>query len=578
MVSILTHSERGGNIMPTDLDIAQSAKMKPIMEIGAQLGFKEDELDAYGKYKAKIHLSALDRMTNKPNGKYIDVTAITPTPLGEGKTVTTIGLSMAINRLGKSSLCAIRQPSMGPTFGIKGGAAGGGYSQVVPMEEFNLHFTGDIHAVGVAHNLLAAFIDNSIHHGDPFDIDPYSITWPRVVDISDRELRHTIIGLGGKSHGSPREASWDITVASEVMAILGLTHGLRDLRERLSRIVIGFTKDKKPITAEMLKCAGAMAVLLKDAIRPNLVQTLENTPALVHAGPFANIAHGNSSVMADKIGLKLVDYVVTESGFGADIGAEKCFNIKCRQMNVKPCAAVLVCTVRALKMHSGKFKVLAGKPLDPELLKPNPKVVEEGIGNLIKQIENIRIHGVPVVVAINKFQEDHSEDIEVIARYAKEAGAETTVESDLWAKGGAGGEDLARAVIEAVEKPCTFKHLYPLDWSIERKIETICTKIYGAKDVEYSLKARRQIKRYTELGWANLPICIAKTHLSLSHDPKLKGRPTDFTVHVREIRASVGAGFLYPLLGEMTTMPGLPSHPAGERVDIDEQGNVVGLS
>ena len=564
--------------MPTDLEIAQSAKMKPILDVAGQLGIREDELDLYGKTKAKIHLSVLERLKDEPDGKYIDVTAITPTPLGEGKTVTTIGLSMALNRNGKRCLCAIRQPSMGPTFGIKGGAAGGGYSQVVPMEEFNLHFTGDIHAVGVAHNLLAAFIDNSIHHGDPLDIDPYSITWPRVVDISDRELRHTIIGLGGKSHGPPREANWDITVASEVMAVLGLTAGMQDLRERLSQIVIGFSKDKKPITAEMLKCAGAMAVLLKDAIKPNLVQTLENTPALVHAGPFANIAHGNSSVMADRIGLKLADYVVTESGFGADIGAEKCFNIKCRQMDVKPCAAVLVCTVRALKMHSGKFKVMAGKPLDPELLKPNPNSVEEGIGNLIKQIENVRIHGVPVVVAVNRFESDHPEEVDVIAKYAKEAGAETTVESFLWARGSEGGEDLARAVVEAMEKPCDFKHLYPLDWSIEKKIETICTEIYGAMDVEYSVEARRQIKRYTELRWDKLPICIAKTHLSLSHDPKLKGRPTDFTVHVREIRASIGAGFLYPLLGEMTTMPGLPSHPAGERIDIDENGNVVGLS
>lgn len=564
--------------MPTDLEIAQAAKIKPIVEIASQSGILEDELDLYGKFKAKIHLSILERLKDQPDGKYIDVTAITPTPLGEGKTVSTIGLAMALNRIGKSSLCAIRQPSMGPTFGIKGGAAGGGYSQVIPMEDFNLHFTGDIHAVGVAHNLLAAFIDNSIHHGDPFDVDPYSITWPRVVDISDRELRHTIIGLGGKSHGPPREASWDITVASEVMAILGLTTGLKDLRERLSRIVVGFSKDKKPITAEMLDCAGAMAVLLKDAIRPNLVQTLENTPALVHAGPFANIAHGNSSVMADRIGLKLVDYVVTESGFGADIGAEKCFNIKCRQMQVKPCAAVLVCTVRALKMHSGKFMVVAGKPLDPELLKPDPKAVEGGVGNLVKQIENVRVHGVPVVVAVNRFEQDHPEEIDVIAKAAEETGAETTVESRLWAEGSAGGEDLARAVIAAVEKPCEFRHLYPLDWPIEKKIETIASKIYGAEGVEYSIKARRQIERYTELGWDNLPVCIAKTHLSLSHDPKLKGRPTGFTVHVREIRAAVGAGFLYPLLGEMTTMPGLPSHPAAERIDIDADGNVVGLS
>lgn len=564
--------------MPTDLEIAQSARMKPITEIAEGLGIHEDELDVYGKYKAKINLSVLDRLKDKPVGRYVDVTAITPTPLGEGKTVTTIGLSQALNRIGKTSLCAIRQPSMGPTFGIKGGAAGGGYSQVVPMEDFNLHFTGDIHAVGAAHNLLAAFIDNSIHHGDPFCIDPYTISWPRVVDISDRELRHTIIGLGGKSHGSPREASWDITVASEVMAILGLTTSMKDLRERLGRIVIGFSKDKVPITAEDLKCAGAMAVLLKDAVKPNLVQTLENTPALVHAGPFANIAHGNSSVIADRIGLKLVDYVVTESGFGADIGAEKCFNIKCRLMNVKPCAAVLVCTVRALKMHSGKFKVVAGKPLDPELLKSDPKSVEEGCGNLVKQIENVRMHGVSVIVAINRFDTDHPEEIDVIKQASKSAGAQRVVESHMWAKGGEGGEDLANAVVEVMDEPCGFHHLYDLESPIKDKIETICTKIYGAEDVEYSLKARRQIKKYTELGWEHFPVCIAKTHLSLSHDPKLKGRPTGFTVHVREIRASVGAEFLYPLLGEMTTMPGLPSRPAGERIDIDENGDVIGLS
>jgi formyltetrahydrofolate synthetase len=362
------------------------------------------------------------------------------------------------------------------------------------------------------------------------------------------------------------------------MAILGLTSSMKDLRERLSRIVVAFTKDKEPITAEDLKAAGAMAVLLKDAIKPNLVQTIENTPCLVHAGPFANIAHGNSSVLADRIGLSLVDYVVTESGFGADIGAEKCFNIKCRQMAIKPCAAVMVCTVRALKMHSGRFKVVAGKPLDENLLKPDPKVVEEGIGNLVKQIENVKIHGVPVVVAVNRFDTDHPEEIEVISRAAAEAGAECTVESNLWAKGGAGGEELARAVVAAVDKPCDFRFLYPLDWTIEKKIETIAQKIYGAKDVEYSPKAKRQIRKYNEYGWDKFPICMAKTHLSLSHSPKLKGRPTGFTVEVREIRAAVGAGFLYPLLGTMTTMPGLPSRPAGERIDIDENGEVIGLS
>jgi len=564
--------------MLSDLEIAKAAPLKPIIEVAEAMGIHEDELDLYGKYKAKIHLSILDRLRDRPVGRYIDVTAITPTPLGEGKTVTTIGLSQALNHIGKSSLCAIRQPSMGPTFGIKGGAAGGGYSQVVPMDEFNLHFTGDIHAVGAAHNLLAAFIDNHIHHGNALQIDPYSITWPRVMDISDRELRHIVTGLGGKGQGTPREAQFDITVASEAMAILGLASNIHDLRRRLGKIVVAYNRKKEPVTAEDLKCAGAMAVLLRDAIKPNLVQTLENTPALVHAGPFANIAHGNSSVIADRIGLRLVDYVVTESGFGADIGAEKCFNIKCRNMQVKPCGAVLVATVRALKMHSGRFKVVAGRPLDPALLKPDPQAVEDGCANLAKQIENVRIHGVKVIVAINRFDTDHPEELAVIRDIARQAGAEATIESFLWGRGGEGGADLARAVVEMMDKPCAFEFLYPLDWPIEKKIETIATRIYGAKDVEYSLKARAQIKKYTAQGWTDLPICIAKTHLSLSHDKRLKGRPRDFTVHVREIRASIGAGFLYPLLGDMTTMPGLPSSPAGERIDIDAKGEVVGLS
>ncbi len=565
-------------MMPSDLEISRSATIRPITEIAEMYGIREHELEFYGKTKAKIKLSILKRLQNQPFGKFVDVTAITPTPLGEGKTVTTIGLSMALNRIGKSSLCTIRQPSLGPMFGIKGGAAGGGYSQVIPMEDFNLHFTGDIHAVGIAHNLLAAFIDNSIHHGNPLNIDPYSITWPRVVDISDRELRHTIIGLGGKSNGYPREASWDITVASEVMAILGLTTGLKDLRERLGRIVIGFSRDKTPITAEDLKCAGVMTVLLKDAIKPNLVQTIENTPVLVHAGPFANIAHGNSSIIADQVGLKLTDYVVTESGFGADIGAEKLFNIKCRSMNVKPCVVVLVCTVRALKMHSEMFKVFAGKPLDTDMLKPSPQAVELGCCNLTKQIENVRQQGIPVIVAINRFDTDHPEELAVICIAAKKAGARQTIEGHFWSRGGEGGVDLARAVVEESNANQDFKFLYPLDWSIEKKISTIVTRIYGAEEVEYSSKAKKQISQYTDLGWAHLPICIAKTHLSLSHDPSLKGRPTGFIPNVREIRASIGAGFLNPLLGEMTTMPGLPSHPIGETIDIDEYGEIVGLS
>jgi formate--tetrahydrofolate ligase len=564
--------------LPSDLEISQSAVLKPAAEIASGLGIPSDAIDLYGKYKAKVHLSVLGDLKDRPFGKYIDVTAVTPTPLGEGKTVTTIGLSMALNRIGKKALCTLRQPSMGPTFGIKGGAAGGGRSQVAPMEDFNLHFTGDIHAVGVAHNLLAAFIDNHLYHGNTLGIDPYSILWPRVVDISDRALRNVTIGLGGKSNGPPRESGWDITVASEVMAILGLTDGLKDLRERLGRIVIGFTRDGVPVTAEKLKAAGAMAVLLKEAVKPNLIQTLENTPCLVHAGPFANIAPGNNSVLADLIGLRLADYVVTESGFGADIGAEKFFNIKCRRMPVKPSASVLVCTVRALKMHSGRFTVTAGKPLDPRLLEPDPAAVEEGAVNLVKQIENVRIHGVPVVVALNRFNEDHPEELDVIARRAKEAGAECAVECRVWAEGSSGGEALAEAVVQAAATPSGFRFLYPLDWSIEKKIQTIASKIYGAGTVAYTPKAAQQIRRYTELGWDSLPICMAKTHLSLSTDPKVKGRPDGFRMEVREIRASIGAGFLYPILGDMTTMPGLPSRPGGERMDIDASGRITGLT
>jgi len=563
---------------PSDLEISQSAVLKPIAEIAEGLGIPEAAIDLYGKHKAKVHLSVLEELKYRKFGKYVDVTAVTPTPLGEGKTVTTIGLSMALNRIGKKALCTLRQPSMGPTFGIKGGAAGGGRSQIVPMEDLNLHFTGDIHAVGVAHNLLAAFIDNHLYHGNALGIDPYSILWPRVVDISDRALRNVIIGLGGKSNGPPRESGWDITVASEVMAVLGLTDGLTDLRERLGRIVIGFARDGVPVTAEGLKAAGAMTVLLKDAVKPNLIQTLENTPCLVHAGPFANIAPGNNSVLADLIGLRLADYVVTESGFGADIGAEKFFNIKCRRMPVKPSASVLVCTVRALKMHSGRFAVTAGKPLDPRLLEPDPAAVEEGAVNLAKQIENVRIHGVPVVVALNRFDADHPEELDVVARCAKAAGAECAVECRVWAEGSSGGAELAEAVVRAAEKPSEFRFLYPLDWSIEKKIETIATKIYGAGTIAYAPRAMQQVQRYTELGWDSLPICMAKTHLSLSTDPKVKGRPAGFRIEVREIRASVGAGFLYPILGDMMTMPGLPSRPGGERMDINSAGRIIGLS
>ena len=564
--------------MLSDLEIAQAAKMKPITEIAANLGLLEDELEPYGKYKAKVSLDVLQRLKDRPNGKYIDVTAITPTPLGEGKTVTTIGLSQALGYIGKKVFTCIRQPSLGPVFGIKGGAAGGGYAQVVPMEDFNLHLTGDIHAVGAAHNLLAAYIDNHILHGNKLGIDPLSITWPRVVDISDRALRKIIIGLGGKENGYPREAGYDITVASEVMAILALTTSLKDLRERLGRVVVALTKDGKAVTAEDLKCAGAMTVLLKDAIKPNLMQTLEHTPVFVHAGPFANIAHGNSSILADQIALKLADYVVTESGFGADLGAEKFMDIKCRYSGLVPNVVVMVCTVRALKMHSGKFKVVAGKPLDPGLTQENLEAVSQGVVNLEKQIENMRLFGVPVVVAINRFTTDTEREIALVKERALAAGAEGAYLSEVWAKGGPGGAELAEAVAAACEKKGNgFRFLYPLEASIKEKIETIATKIYGADGVDYQPLADRKIKEYTELGFDKLPICMAKTHLSLSHEPAWKGRPRGFRVPIRDIRASVGAGFLYPLLGEMRTMPGLPSVPAGNAVDIDETGRTLGL-
>ncbi|HAF67282.1 MAG: formate--tetrahydrofolate ligase [Bacillota bacterium] len=565
--------------MKSDIEIAQSAKMLPILEITRSLGIPDDYVELYGNYKAKLTLDLLDYLEDRPKGKYIVVTAITPTPLGEGKTTTAIGLGQAMGRLGKKVINTIRQPSLGPVFGIKGGAAGGGYAQCVPMEDFNLHFTGDTHAVATAHNLLAAFLDASILHGNPLNIDPLTITWPRVVDISDRALRQIVIGLGGSQNGYPRETGFDIAVASEVMAILALTTGLKDLRERLGRIVVGYTYDGQPVTAEDLRCAGAMAVLMKDAIKPNVIQTLENTPVFVHAGPFANIAHGNSSVLADLMALRLADYTITEAGFGADIGAEKMFNIKCRHSGLRVDAAVLVATIRALKMHGGAIRVVPGKPLDKEALaKEDMEALDKGCENLDKQIENVLLHGVPVIVALNHFPTDTEREIQFVLERAKKAGASAAVVSKVWAEGGAGGIDLAKAVIDVTEnQPSNFKFLYPLDAPIKQKIETIATKIYGADGVDYLPLANRQIRRYTRLGFGNLPICMAKTHLSLSHDPNLKGRPRNFRVTVREVRASMGAGFLYPLLGEMRTMPGLPSDPAGAHMDIDEDGKIIGL-
>jgi formate--tetrahydrofolate ligase len=563
--------------MPSNLEVAQRARLKPIAQIAAALGLEDDELELYGRYKAKVMLSALRRLAARPDGKYIDVTSITPTPLGEGKTTTTVGLSMALNRIGCRAIATIRQPSLGPTFGIKGGASGGGLAQVVPMEDLNLHLTGDVHAISVAHNLLAAMVDNSITHGNPLDIDPLTITWPRVVDVNDRALRKIVVGLGGRENGAPREAGFDISVASELMAILGLTTSLKDLRERLGRIVVALDRRGQAVTAERLRAAGAMAVLLRDAIKPTLLQTVENTPAFVHAGPFGNIATGNSSVLADLMGLKLADCVVTESGFGADMGLEKFVDIKCRVSGREPDAVVLVCTVRALKMHSGRYRVAAGKPLDPGLLREDLAALEAGCVNLDKQIENVGAFGLPVVVAVNVFEHDTPAEIELIRARAVAAGARGAYRSAVWAEGGAGAEELARAVLAAAVEPKRFRFLYPLDLPIKQKIETLATAMYGADGVDYSPLAEEQIRRYTALGYGGLAICVAKTHLSLSHDPARLGRPRGFRVPVREVRASVGAGFLYPLLGEMRTMPGLPSEPNAWKIDLDDQGNVVGL-
>ncbi len=621
--------------VPSDIDIAQAAELLPINRVAGSLGLTEDDLDLYGKHKAKIHLDVLDRIKDRPQGHYVDVTAITPTPLGEGKTTTTVGLSQALGaHLGKKVITVVRQPSMGPTFGIKGGAAGGGYSQVVPMEDFNLHLTGDIHAVTVSNDLLAAAIDARIFHEaqqpddeklfnafcpadkqgrrkfsppllrrlkklgidktDPaaltaeekrrvfrLDIDPASITWNRVLDINDRFLRGVRIGLGPEEKGMTRDTGFDISVASEIMAILALTTGLPDMRERLGRIVIGTSRSGEPVTAEDLGAAGALTVLMKDAVMPNLMQTIENTPAIVHAGPFANIAHGNSSVIADQIAIRLVGkdgYVVTESGFGADCGMEKFMNIKCRASGLVPSCVVIVATIRALKMHGGGPKVVAGKPLAAEYTDENLGLLTKGLPNMAAHIKNALQFGVPVVVAVNRFATDTPAEIELVRKAAIEAGAEDAVMSNHWAEGGAGAVALAKAVMAACEKPGDFKFLYPLDWDIKKKIETIATKIYGADGVEYAPEAEAKIALYTKLGFDKLPICMAKTHLSLSHDPALKGVPKGFKLPVRDVKASVGAGFLYPLCGDMRTMPGLPTRPVFYDVDLDlETGKVQGL-
>ncbi|MEA3403962.1 MAG: formate--tetrahydrofolate ligase [Armatimonadota bacterium] len=564
--------------MPSDIQISQQARMKPIIEIAQEAGVLREELEPYGDYMAKVTLGLLDRLEQAPDGKLILVTAVTPTPLGEGKTVTTIGLAQALRHIGEDAIVTLREPSMGPTFGIKGGATGGGHAQVVPMEEINLHFTGDMHAVAAANNLLAAMIDGHLWHGNPLDIDPLTISWSRNVDMSDVALRHMVIGLGGRRGGIPREAEFEITAASEVMAILSLTSGLQDVRERLGRIRVAMTRDGAPVTAEDLHAAGAMAALMRNAVKPNLVQTLEGGPALVHAGPFANIAVGSNSILADRMALKLADYVTTEAGFGADCGAEKFFNIKCRLAGYQPAAAVIVATVRALQLHGGAFEFRPGtRPPEEEFERENVEAVVAGAENLAKQIENIHLFGVPAVVAVNRFPTDTDAEVAAVREAAMQAGAEAAVVSNVWAEGGAGGAALAEAVLEVADTPSDFRFLYPLDAPITEKIEIICTRIYGADGVQYSPKARRRIRDFEEQGLGELPICMAKTQLSLSHDPDLKGRPTGFTVPIEDIRASVGAGFLYPMCGSIRTMPGLPTRPAAADVDIDEDGRIVGL-
>ncbi len=562
---------------PSDLEIARGAALKPLDDVAASMGIGTHLLEPYGDSVMKIRLEAIEELADRPKAKYVVVTAVTPTPLGEGKTTTVVGLGQGFGHIGRQATISIRQPSMGPTFGIKGGAAGGGYSQVVPMELLNLHLTGDVHAVTAAHNLLSAMIDNHLFQGNELGIDFHNITWRRVLDVNDRALRNIVVGLGGRADGLPRETGFDITAASEVMALLGLCTSLRDMRQRLGRIVIGYTRSGEPVTAEQLHAAGSMAVMLREAIKPNLLQTLENTPVLVHTGPFGNIATGNSSVVADLIGIRGGDFLITEAGFGADMGAERFFNIKCRVSGLKPDAAVVVATVRALKAHSGKFRIVAGRPLPDDLLAEHPDDVLAGAANLRKQIENCRIHGVSPVVAINAFPTDHASEHEAIRQIATESGARAAV-STHFTDGGRGAAELAEAVAEAADEPSEYAPLYRDEMSLRDKVETVATRVYGADGVDYAPRASRQLDTYERAGFGRLPVCIAKTHLSISSDPALKGAPTGWRLPVREVRASVGAGFVYLICGDMRTMPGLGSTPAAMRIDIDDDGAIVGLS
>ena len=555
--------------MLSDIEIAQQAKMQKITDVAAKLGISEDDIELYGKYKAKLSYDLIRRVKDKKDGKLILVTAITPTPAGEGKSTTTVGLAQGLAKLGKKVIVALREPSLGPCMGIKGGAAGGGYSQVVPMEDINLHFTGDFHAITSAHMLLAAMLDNHIQQGNALNIDPRRIAWKRVVDMNDRELRNIVVGLGGKAHGVPRQDGFDITVASEVMAILCLASSLHDLKERLAKIIVAYDYNGNPVTAGQIKAQGAMAALLKDAVKPNLVQTLENVPAIIHGGPFANIAHGCNSVMATQTGLKLADYTITEAGFGADLGAEKFFDIKCRYAGLKPDAAVIVATVRALKMHGGVPKT--------ELKTPNVEAVKKGLVNLEKHIENVKKFGVPCVVAINIFAQDTAEELEAVREHCAKHGVNVAL-SDVFAKGGEGGIDLAKEVIALADSgESKFAPIYPLDMSLKGKIETIAKEIYGADGVNYTKEADKALKEFEELGYGNLPICMAKTQYSFSDDPALLGRPSGFKINIRNCRIAAGAGFIVVLTGDVMTMPGLPKVPAAEKIDVTDDGVISGL-
>ncbi len=561
---------------PTALDIARKAVLVPIADVAAKIGITEDLLQPYGQFVAKLKLDTIDALADRPKARYVVVTAVTPTPLGEGKTTTTLGLAQGMHHVGRRATAAIRQASMGPTFGIKGGAAGGGYSQAAPFEALNLHLTGDMHAVTAAHNTLAAMVDNHLYQGNELGLDPSSITWRRALDVNDRALRNIVAGLGTREDGVPRQTGFDITAASEVMAILALSTSLTDMRRRLGQIVVGFTADGSPVTAEQIRSAGAMAVIMREALQPNLLQTLENTPVLVHAGPFGNIAHGNSSVLADLIGIHTGDFLITEAGFGADMGAERFFNIKCRVSGLVPDAAVIVTTVRALKAHSGAHRIVAGRPLPEALLAEDPDQVHAGGSNLRKQIENVLLHGVTPVVAINAFPEDFESEYAAIGEIAESMGVRWAV-STHFRDGGAGATDLAEAVIAAADEPSQFRFLYRSEAPLREKIEIIATQVYGADGVDYLPGANRSLDLFEANGLGGFPICIAKTHLSISSDPGRKGAPIGWRLPVREVRASAGAGFIYAICGDMRTMPGLSRHPAAEHIDLDENGEVVGL-